>query len=77
MLVVTELSNRDSFALRGAMMQRIEDAQAEVVDLGVIAIDTGVKHTCFHFIMMAFIYTVHQALMEKRIATVLNIGPSQ
>lgn len=66
-MVVTEFSNFDSFALKWAKVQGIEDILNKVVDLGIIATDSCEKRGVFRFIKMSWTDMVHHWLMDKRI----------
>lgn len=46
-LLATKLSNLCCFALKGEMMQGIEDTLTDAVEIGVLATDTAVKHAFF------------------------------
>lgn len=65
--MATEIRKFDSFAPKCAIMQRIEEALSEVVDLGFLVAIIDVKHAWFHFIRMTWTEWVHHGLMEKLI----------
>lgn len=65
--MATEIRNLDSFALKGAMMQGIEDTLTEAIEVDFLAADNGVKHAFFRSIEMEKIDVVHYGIMNKLI----------
>lgn len=63
--VAIKIKILDSFALKGATIQGIEDNFAKTIETGFLAADTGVKHPLFCFIKMAIADMEHHELMDK------------
>lgn len=63
--VATKLSILDNVALKGATIQGIEKALAEVVHFGFPPAAIGVKHAFSRFVEMALANTVHHGLQKK------------
>lgn len=58
------MKNIDSFNIKNAMIDMIEDKLAEETDMSFLVADTGVKNLFFRFIEMTLIREQH-VLMEK------------
>lgn len=67
LLIATERRNLKSLALKSATMQGVEETLNKVVEMGLYAADTGVKHLFFRFIEMALTDMVHCGLKNKLI----------
>lgn len=65
--VATKIRNRDTFVLRSATMQIIENTMAVVVGLVFQAVDGSITHAVSFFIQMAITDIVHHCLIEKLI----------
>lgn len=65
--VGTELRNLDSIALKGAMMQEGAEILPEVVDLGFLTANTGVKHAFVRFFETALTAMLHHVIIGRLI----------
>lgn len=71
-LVATEIRNLDEYALKNAMMQRIEETLVKAIDMGISAADTAVKNAFFRCIEIALNHVDQQGVMDKVIHTSLE-----
>lgn len=71
-LVATELRSLYCVELKGAMTQGIEETLSKAIDLGFLAVDTGIKSAFFRFIEMAVTDMEQHGLIDKIIHNSLD-----
>lgn len=64
-LVATKLRNLDSFSMKEAMLQRVEESFAEDIDIGLGATSTSVKNALFCFIKTAIADKILHGFMDE------------